>query len=258
MTAANSPTASAQLDIVFDGTWVIVPSVDANRNIVGVDIYSPSCGHPHGVTFTAQLGPISVADWPQQGAFYMLDDHSHTIGIQRASGLQKGMPISGIDQSINHCLPKARPMGGNWDLMISIDAGPDKWVSSDTVSPQTTDATGNAVKCFSGSDAPTGNISSLQTLSYLGVTGIALCGVPASVLALLPPPGTSGSLIFEGEVPYISTLRHERAAYDALAALAGLDLALDFPLPNRIPPAGSNLPKLHTVATCTSSLIILS
>lgn len=228
-TAGSSPASATQLDVVFDGTWVIVPSVDASSRIVGVDVYSPTCGHPQGVVFTSELNPNP---WPTSAAFYMLDNHSHTISIRRSSGAQAGMPISGIDTTINHCVKKARPLGSQWDLLVSISCGPDAWTSSDTVDPVTTDDYGNPVRCLSGKDAPAGKVSTLQTLSFKGVTAVELCGAPASVQNLLPSPWSStGSLIFEDEVPYVPTLQHERMAIFAMANLAGLDMALDVPLP---------------------------
>ncbi len=65
MVAGNPAATVSQLDVVFDGTWVIVPGVDANGRIVGVDVYSPACGHPHGANFTNQINPKSVARAPR-------------------------------------------------------------------------------------------------------------------------------------------------------------------------------------------------
>lgn len=259
MTAAGSSSVSAtQLDVVFDGTWVIVPSVDASNRILGVDVYSPACGHPQGVTFTSALNPNP---WPAAAGFYMLDSHSHTISIQRSSGAQAGMPISGIDTSINHCLKKTRPLGSQWDLLICIPCGPDSWTSSDTVDPVTTDSHGNTVPCLSGKDVPAGKVSALQTLSFRGVTAVELCGAPASVQNLLPSPwSNSGSLIFADEIPYIPTLQHERTAIFAMANLAGLDMALDHPLPSSLSarPSPSVLrPMHHTTGNCGFALIAM-
>ncbi len=255
-TAANSP----QLDVVIDGTWVIVPSVNAAGNIVGVDVYSPSCGHPLGALFVTQINPNP---WPAANAFYMLDDHNLYLAVRRSSGSQAGMPISGIDKTVNHCLPQKRPLGSSWDLVLAIGAGPDAWTSADTVLPQTTDPTsGKTVPCFSGKDAPSGKVSSLQTLSYKGVTGVDFCGAPAALQALLPSPWKgSGSLIFEGEVPYQPTMQHQRQAFTAMAGLAGLDLALDYPMPSPPPPppppGGAMQPMVRTGDPCGYSLIVL-
>ncbi len=250
---------SAQLDVVFDGTWLLVPSADRSGKITGVNIYSPACGHPLGVFFTNQLNPNP---WPTQSAFYQLDSHSYTLNIQCGSRAAAGMPVSGINTTINHCVTQARPIGSNWDLLASIAIGPDAWVSSDTFAPQTTDSKGNSVPCFSGKDAPTGQVSSMQTLSFTGVTAAALLGAPGNVQALLPAPWSgSGTLIFVDEIPYIPTLQHERNAIFAVANLAGLDLALDYPLPRKTP-AGSSVtgpfrPMLHTGPNCGASLIVM-
>ena len=92
--APASQPAVSQLDVVFDGAWVIGPSVDGSGAIVGVNVYSPACGHPHGAVFSAQLGPIPIANWPAANAFYMLDSHSHSLNIQRGSGSPAGIHIS--------------------------------------------------------------------------------------------------------------------------------------------------------------------
>lgn len=258
--AGSSPAeASSQLDVVIDGTWVIVPSVNAAGNIVGVEVYSPACGHPHGALFVNQINPNP---WPSAQAFYMLDDHSLYLSVHRSSGSPAGMPVSGIDKSVNQCLPQKRPLGSGWDLMLAIGAGPDAWSSADTVLPQTIDPTsGKTVPCFSGKDAPPGKVSSLQTLSYKGVTGIDFCGAPAALQALLPSPWSgSGSIILEGEVPYQPTIQHQRLAFYAMAGLAGLDLALNYPLPAPPPPPpppGTMHPMIRTGEPCGYSLIVL-
>ena len=150
-TASNPVAPSSRLDVVFDGTWVFVPKTDAAGTIVGVDVYSPACGHPHGATFNYHLNPNP---WPAP-EFYMLDEHGHMLFIQRAPGSGAGMNISAIDKNINQSVA-ARPMGSNWDLMISIPAGPDSWASADTVVPQATDPAGQIVPCFSGRTSPPG------------------------------------------------------------------------------------------------------
>jgi hypothetical protein len=258
-TASNAAATSAQLDVVIDGTWVIVPSIDASGKIVGVDVYSPSCGHPHGATFVNLLNPNP---WPADQSFYMLDNHSYYLGIQRTSGSPAGMPLTGIDKTVNHCLPQKRPFSGGWDMLLSIAAGPDAWTSSDTVASQTTDSAGNPVECFSGKDAPNGKVSSLQTLSYFGVTAVDFCGAPQALQAALPSPWKgNGSLIFEGEIPYIPTMQHQREAYMAMSGLAGLDMSLDFALPPRVPAAvAANVrpqPMVRTVEDCGYSLIVM-
>ena len=143
MAATSSPVANSQLDVVFDGTWMFFPSVDSSGNIVSVDVYSPACGHPHAALFLPQPGPFGPTNWPQLSSFYMVDNHGLNLFIQSTG---KGMPLSGIDQSINHYVPNRRPIGGNWDLIVSIHVGPNTWVSTGTQNPVTTDNK----PCFSG------------------------------------------------------------------------------------------------------------
>jgi hypothetical protein len=258
--ATSTPAAASQLDVVFDGTWLLVPTADASGKITGISIYSPACGHPLGVYFANQLNPNP---WPVQSAFYQLDSHSYTLNIQRGTRPAAGMALSGIDTSINHCVAEARPIGSNWDLLASIAIGPDTWVSSDTITPQTTDSHGNVVPCFRGKDAPMGQVSSMQTLSFTGITAVSLLGAPSSVQGFLPTPWSgSGTLIFEDEIPYIPTLQHERSAIFAIANLAGLDLALDYPLPKKssgasTTPSNPLRPMQHTGPFCGAAIIMM-
>jgi hypothetical protein len=262
MGTPNSPAPSAapasQLDIVFDGTWVFAPEVDTTSKIVAVNVYSPACGHPHGAYFTNSLNPNP---WPQPSAFYQLDDHGHVVLIEADPG-SPGMNISGIKTDINHCVKNGRPIGANWDLMISIKAGPDAWVSADTVAPQTTDSSGRTVPCFQGDDAPTGQVSSLQTLTFHNIKNVQVCGAPTKVQGLFPNPWSgSGTLIFQGEIPYIPTLQHERAGISAMANLAALDLTLNYPLPSSrsavmaVAPAARPV-MLRSGGNCGHSLIL--
>ena len=255
-TASSSPSTTSQLDVIFDGTWVIAPSVDGSGKITGVDVYSPHCGHPLGVYFTNQLNPNP---WPAQSGFYQLDSHSHALSIQCGSRGQAGMALAGIDTSANHCVPKTRALGNNWDLLLTISIGPDAWVSGDSVDPQTTDPHGNVVPCFRGHDAPGGKVSSMQTLSFHGVTAVALLGAPTNVQKLFPAPWSgNGTLIFEDEIPYIPTLQHERAAITAMANLAGLDLVLDYPMPKRAATSPSaSRQMLHTTQYCGHSVLVI-
>jgi hypothetical protein len=258
--ATSTPAAAPQLNVVFDGTWAFVPSVDASGNIVSVDVYSPACGHPHAALFLLnQLGPFGPTNWPQLSTFYMLDSHGLTLAVGRGSSPSGGMPAKGIDQSVNHCIPRIRPLGGNWDLVISVAASPDSWVSTGTQTPVATDPSGNTVPCFSGVDAPAGKISSIQTLSFKGVTSVSLCGAPGKLQSQIPAPFTgTGTLIFEGEVPYIPTLQHERAAITAMANFAGLDLLLEHPLPSSGSAAPSSVmqPRIAGAESCGHAIIL--
>jgi hypothetical protein len=81
---------------------------------------------------------------------------------------------------------------------------------------------------FHGADAPTGKTTaSLQRLTYLGVTAADLPGAASEPRAYLREnAGKGGTLIVIGEIPYQSTLLHERLAINAIAKLAGLELHL--------------------------------
>ena len=254
--ATKTPAPASQLNVVFDGTWIFLPRVDNSGTIVSVDVYSPSCGHPHAALFLSQLGPFGPTNWPAANTFYMLDSHGLTLAIQ-ATG--KGMPSSGIDRTINHCVPKGRPMGGNWDLQISIPASPSSWISTGTQDPVTKDPSGKMVPCFSGKDAPAGKISTIQTLTFLGVTSVELCGATGALQNTIPNPYSGvGTLIVEGEVPYIPSLQHERAAITAMANLAGLDLLLEHPLPSSgsVTPNPIMLPRNAGAANCGHGILV--
>jgi hypothetical protein len=244
--------------VVFDGTWIIVPGLDSSQNIIGVEVYSPACGHPHAALFVPQLGPFGPANWPQASSFYMVDSHGLSLAIER--GQAAGMPVSGINQSANHCISNKRPLGGNWDLVLSISTGPDTWVSSGTMDPVTKDPSGQTVPCFSGKDVPTAKVSSIQTLSFKNVSTVTLCGAPSKIQSLIPSPfNLNGSLLFEGEVPYIPTLQHERSTIVAMATLAGLDLSLEHPLPSSGSAAPNSIlrPRIAGQANCGHAIILV-
>src|ERR1700753_205453 len=113
---SSSPAAASQLNVVFDGTWIFFPSTDESGNIVGIDVYSPHCGPPPAALFLPQLGPFGPDNWPPLDTFYLIDNHGLTLFIE---GPGTGMPASGIDTTINHCIPKKRPLAGNWDVIVS-------------------------------------------------------------------------------------------------------------------------------------------
>jgi hypothetical protein len=257
--AAKGRSAGAQLNVVFDGTWVLAPMTDKSGRIVAVDVYAPACGHPQGATYQACLEPDP---WPVSAAFYQLDPHGLTLRIERGNKIRAGMFLRGISGELNHIIPVPRPLRANWDLLVSIAIGPDAWISTGTITPVIIDADGRPVPCFAGKDAPTGKISSTQTLSFRGVTLAQLLGAPAALQDQLPMHWRqSGSLIFEDEIPYIPTLGHERAATLAIANLAGLDLSLNHPLPKNLSttpsqPSSRSL-RDHTGGYCGHAVILL-
>ena len=150
-------------------------------------------------------------------------------------------------------------MAGNWDLVISIPTGPDAWESSATIEPYASDPSGKRVPCFSGRDAPAAKVSALQTLTFNHVAEVELCGAPAKLQQLIPSPWTgTASLVFEGEVPYIPTVQHERSTVAAMASLAGLDLALDYPLPSSAGASSSYAfrPRVNGGPNCGHAIIL--
>lgn len=253
--AGKSAASASRLNIIFDGTWFFVPTIDTAGRITSVRVYSPTCGHPHGVTYAS--GP-TPQPWPEPPSFYQLDPHSYAFNVRRSSNRQPGISIKKIDAVINHCV-SLRPTGENWDLLVTIPIGPDAWVSGDTVTPKAMDSYGNTVPCFVGTDAPTGKVSSLQTLTFDDVASVEIMGASTSVRALLPAPWNGpGSIIFENEIPYSPSLQHERTAIFALADLAGIDLAMNYPLPKPTgPPRKSRLKRLHTGGVCGHALIAI-
>ncbi len=259
MAAKGKSADEAQLDVVFDGTWVMVPSIDTTSRIVGVDVYAPACGHPQGATF---IGDIDPEPWPASASFYQLDPHGHTLHIEHANRNRTGMTLHGISRELNHVIAVSRPLRTNWDLLVSIDTAPDAWTSSGTITPFIEDEDGAMIPCFHGKDAPPGQISATQTLSFRGVSVAQLLGAPAVLQDQLPTPWQGlGSLIFEDEIPYIPTLEHERAATLATANLAGLDLTLNHPLPRKLastsPHSEPRRLENHTGGFCGHTVILL-
>ncbi len=253
--AGKSAGSASRLKIIFDGTWFFVPTSDTAGRITSVRVYSPTCGHPHGVAYVS--GP-TPDPWPEPPSFYQLDPHSYALNISRRGKRQAGISIKKIDAVINHCV-SLRPTGDNWDLLVTIPIGPDSWISSDTVPSKTTDPHGYTVPCFVGTDAPTGKVSSLQTLTFGDVASVEIMGASGAVKALLPAPWSGqGSIIFENEIPYIPSLQHERTAIFALADLAGLDLAMNYPLPDPpVPSRKSGWQGMRTGGPCGHAVIAI-
>ena len=95
-------------------------------------------------------------------------------------------------------------------------------------------------------------MSSLHRLRYEGVNAADIRGAADEPRAYLRSNiEKGGTLIVIGEIPYQSTLLHERAAIDALAKLAGLDLHLLETAPS---PFQTRL--MHHVVSCGLSVIL--
>src|ERR1700676_49601 len=82
------PTSKAgQLDIVFGGPLLFVPTV-VDGLITGVEVFSPSNGHPVGAVFVpgvlfsdAELNDPKCERWPEPENFSLLDPHSYSIDL---------------------------------------------------------------------------------------------------------------------------------------------------------------------------------
>jgi hypothetical protein len=219
-------TNGKRLDVVFAGPLLFVPEVK-DGNIGGVEVFAPCNGHHIGAVFLpgviftdAELDNPKGKRWPEPESFSLLDPHSYAIELtQTAETPQAAFPVSSIPDS-NHKIKPGRKLSGDWDLSILVRGQISGW-STHRLS-QVREG------LFHGADAPTGKTTaSLQRLTYSGVTGADFPGASAEPRAYLRQNiSKGGTLIVIGEIPYQSTLLHERQAINAVAKLAGLDLHL--------------------------------
>jgi len=224
----TSKTAAegAQLDILFSGPLLIVPQV-IDGDITGVEVFSPCNGHPIGAVFLpgvlftdAELDDPECERWPAPSSFSFLDSHSYAIDLtQRRDKKSRPFPVSEIP-AVNHKVKPGRRLSADWDVSVIVNGRLSGWTSH-RLSKVTDDL-------FHGADAPTGETTAaMHRFTYLGVTGAEFCGASSEPRAYLRANiFKGGTLIILGEIPYQSTLLHERRAIDALAKLAGLDLHL--------------------------------
>jgi hypothetical protein len=224
----TSKTAAegAQLDILFSGPLLLVLQVN-DGNITGVEVFSPCNGHPIGAVFVpgvlftdAELDDPECERWPAPSTFSFLDPHSYAIDLtQRRDKKFRPLPVTAIP-AVNHKVKPGRRLSADWDVSVIVNGRLSGW-SSHRLSKVTDDL-------FHGADAPMGEATAaMHRFTYAGVTGGDFCGAsrePREYLRANIAEG--GTLIILGEIPYQSTLLHERRAIDALAKLAGLDLHL--------------------------------
>jgi hypothetical protein len=111
-------------------------------------------------------------------------------------------------------------LSADWEVSVILNGHLSGWTSH-RLSKVTDDL-------FHGADAPTGETTAaMHRFTYAGVTGVEFCGASGEAREYLRANvSKGGTLIVLGEIPYQSTLLHERRAIDALAKLAGLDLHL--------------------------------
>jgi hypothetical protein len=248
------PPQTAQLDILFSGPLLFVPAVN-NSNITGVEVYSPGNGHPVGAVFLpgiffsdAELNDPQCERWPASDSFSLLDPHGYSIDITQqhpANSAISPFPVSAIPDS-NHKVRPGRRLSGDWQLAFAVNGDLTAWTSHRLL-----DITDDA---FHGADAPaSGQVAITHRLSYKNVIAAEFCGASREPREYLRSNiSKGGTLIVLGEIPYQSTLLHERQAISALAKLAGLDLHLAAltPVGNRARQLGHHLP-------CGFSIIVV-
>jgi len=249
---SESPRKNAQLDIIFAGPLLFIPEVTGG-DIVGVEVFAPSNGHPIGAVFVpgviftdAELDDPKCERWPEPESFSLLDPHGYSIDLEHKNKKpQNPFPVSGIPKT-NHKVKPGRRLSSNWDISIAIHGDLSGW-SSHRLAKVTEGM-------FHGADAPgAGMIASMQRLTYAGVTAADLCGAASEPRAYLRANiSKGGTLIILGEIPYQASLLHERRAIDAIAKLAGLEFHL-----RETVPAPYQTRLMHHVDNCGISLIMV-
>ena len=222
----ESSSTAGQLEIVFAGPLLFVPSV-SDGNITGAEVFSPCNGHHIGAVFLpgvlfsdAELDDPKCERWPDPESFSLLDPHSYLIDLtQKTKKSQRPFPVAGIPET-NHKIKPGRRLSSDWEVAIAVKGHLSGWSSHRLAKVRE--------GLFHGADAPTTEtLAGLQRLSYTGVTGAELCGASSEPRAYLRANiAKGGTLIVIGEIPYQSTLLHERQAIGALAKLAGLEFHL--------------------------------
>jgi hypothetical protein len=222
----ETTTTAGQVDIVFAGPLLFVPSV-ADGKVTGLEVFSPRNGHHIGAVFVpgvlfsdAELNDPHCARWPEPGSFSLLDPHSYSIELTQSPRKRTDqLAVASIPGS-NHKVKPGRRLSADWEVSIAIQGQISAW-SSHRLAKVTEGL-------FHGADMPTNEqIASLHRLSYFGVTAAELYGAAKEPRDYLRTNiGRGGTLIVIGEIPYQATLLHERQAIDAIAKLAGLELHL--------------------------------
>lgn len=239
--------ASFRLDFIFSGPLLFVPEVQ-DGNIVSVEVYSPSNGHPVGAVFLPkiffsdrELDDPESDNWPDSGSFSLLDPHSYLLGLKQTGKVSSFS--SSLIPDTNHKVKGGRKMSSHWEIAFKLTGQLSRW-STHRLSQV-------AGGMYYGSDSPDGStVASVQRLSYAHVTDGDFSGLgPEQTAYLRENLKKGGTLVVEGETPYQSTLLHERQAIDALAKLAGLNLHLTStaPIAGRSRLQGKIVPCLNSV-----------
>jgi hypothetical protein len=220
-------SSETRFDLIFSGPLLFVPET-THGDVTGLEVFAPQNGHHMGAVFlpgviftNAELDDPKSKRWPGPDSFSLLDPHSYLVELTQSSlDTAAPFPVASIPAT-NHKIKPGRRLSADWDVAVTVRGRIAEWTSHRSV--QVTEG------LFHGADAPAlgSTISSLHRLSYAGVTAADLHGAlsePRAYLRENTPKG--GTLIIIGEIPYQSTLLHERKAIDAIAKLAGLDLHL--------------------------------
>ena len=249
---AKASSKGTQLDVIFSGPLLFVPSVK-DGNVTEVEVYSPRNGHPIGAVFLpgvwftdAELDDPQAERWPEPESFSLLDPHSYAIEVtQRSKKLIPPFPVRSIPAT-NHKIKPGRRLSHEWEVVISVKGQLSDWGSLSLM-----DVTGGV---FGGSDAPkTGSIARTHRLTFKGVTHAEFCGAAKEHVEYLRSNiSQGGSLLIQGEVPYQSSLLHEREAVSSLAKLAGLDLHLL----TAVPTARRANVMTHIASPCAGSILV--
>ena len=168
----------------------------------------------------AELDDPEPERWPSIESFSLLDSHSYLIDItQKKTAMGKGFTIATIPAS-NHKIKAGRRLSHDWNVAIGIQGQLSGWSSHRLIE--------HREGVYIGSDAPiAGPVACSQRLTYRGVDGAEFLGASTEARKHLSANiSKGGTLIIVGEIPYQSSLHHEREAIASLAKLAGLDLHL--------------------------------
>ncbi len=212
---------------MFVGPLLFIPEINQG-NVASVEVYSPRNGHPIGATFVpgviysdAELDDPESERWPAMESFSLLDPHGYSIELTQTSPRRNAgtsFPASAIPAT-NHKVKGGRKMTHAWDVAVAVRGQLSGWSSHRLIEYRE--------GIYVGSDAPTTTVSTSHRLTYEGVTGAEFCGASAEAKEYLKANiSKGGTLIIVGEIPYQSSLLHEREAVSSLAKLAGLDLHL--------------------------------
>jgi hypothetical protein len=241
-----------RLDVVFAGPLLYVPAV-ADGSITEVEVFAPRNGHPIGAVFLpgviftdAELNDPKCKRWPVPESFSLLDPHSYLIELTQVSDpTLSPFPVTSIPET-NHKIKPGRRLSSEWDLSITVKGQLSGWTSHRLA--KVTEG------LYHGADAPPLNsiLASQHRLTYNGVTGAEFYGAAGEARAYLRSNiAKGGTLIVIGEIPYQSSLLHERKAIEAIAGLAGLDLHLAETAPK---PFQTRL--MSHVMICGASIIV--